>query len=274
MSIQLTLGWLRSAQKPSGGFSAWHTSAGWGPEYPEVTGYLIPTLLKYGEIDMACRAADWLCSVQFENGMFPNLDGRPTVFDSGAATEGLKAIHNLTLERRYKRAMVLAKSQLRPRLLNYKYKDEPPVLARGQGILGMSPEAAMDWGEKHWIRPVRSHYLAYWIEGLYRMGIPPVEIQSKFLSATMAEDGGLVCYEYTRGWEPSQVRGGDICATLQFSWLFSLFEGAKNGKSQSLLDGASRYVRSDGGVPLRPNHQNNAYAWCAKYYLDAMWSMR
>lgn len=275
-----TLDWVSRAQKPSGGISAWRTTEGWGPEYPEITGYFIPTLLKYGEIEMATRAADWLCSVQFENGMFPNLHGLPAVFDTGAATEGLKAIHGLTLEKKYKKGLVLAKSQLRPRLLAYKYKSEPPVLARGQGGMGMAPDAAMEWDTKHWFGYVRSHYLAYWLEGLYRMGVPSATILSHHMEGLVLSDEELIQYEYARGWVPLKRIGGDICATLQFSWLLSLLfhdtdaEGMQAQIPNRLFDTASHYVQEDGGVPLSPSHPDKSYSWGAKYYLDAAFALK
>ena len=42
--------------------------------YPEVTGYFIPTLLRWGYRDLAISYANWLCKVQKENGAWYGCD--------------------------------------------------------------------------------------------------------------------------------------------------------------------------------------------------------
>ena len=85
--VDLVLGWLR-AHSPSGVLN-WHD----GDVYPEVTGYLIPTLLKYGEQDLALQYAEYLVSIQNDNGSFESIkDGVERIFDTAACYEGLLAI--------------------------------------------------------------------------------------------------------------------------------------------------------------------------------------
>jgi len=59
--------------------------------YPEVTGYLIPTLIDAKEFELAKQYADFLVSVQRPNGAFAGPDGREYVFDAGQALRGLVA---------------------------------------------------------------------------------------------------------------------------------------------------------------------------------------
>jgi malonyl-CoA O-methyltransferase len=60
--------------------------------YPEVSGYFIPTLLKWGEHDLACRFAVWLASIQNANGSWSDPDGiSPYTFDTGQILKGLFA---------------------------------------------------------------------------------------------------------------------------------------------------------------------------------------
>ena len=61
-------------------------------EYPEVTGYLIPTLLEWGEHDLARQYAAWLCSVQNGDGSWNGSDGTPYTFDTAQVLRGLIAI--------------------------------------------------------------------------------------------------------------------------------------------------------------------------------------
>lgn len=61
--------------------------------YPEVTGYYIPTLIKWGYKDLAISYAEWLCSIQKEDGSwYDACDNAPYVFDSAQILKGLLAV--------------------------------------------------------------------------------------------------------------------------------------------------------------------------------------
>ena len=61
--------------------------------YPEVTGYYIPTLLQWGERDLAISYAKYLCSIQKEDGSWYDSEDRaPYVFDTAQILKGLIAI--------------------------------------------------------------------------------------------------------------------------------------------------------------------------------------
>jgi ubiquinone/menaquinone biosynthesis C-methylase UbiE len=83
------LAWIRANHLPTGGIrvESRHPRA-----YPEVTGYLIPTLLEYGERDLAIELTNWLLCIQRSDGSFADPDtGRSFVFDTGQALRGLLA---------------------------------------------------------------------------------------------------------------------------------------------------------------------------------------
>ena len=84
--IENVLKWIKN-HSPSGVLN-WEG----GEPYPEVTGYLIPTLLKYGENKLARQYADWLLSIQNGNGSFSDINGIPRTFDTAACYEGLMAL--------------------------------------------------------------------------------------------------------------------------------------------------------------------------------------
>lgn len=64
--------------------------------YPEVTGYYIPTLLKWGYRELACSYAEWLCSVQKPDGSWYNTeDTAPYIFDTAQVLKGLLAIRTI-----------------------------------------------------------------------------------------------------------------------------------------------------------------------------------
>ena len=61
--------------------------------YPEVTGYLIPTLLSLGKRDLAGEYARWLVSIQRHDGSFGGgNDGRSYAFDTGQVVRGWVAL--------------------------------------------------------------------------------------------------------------------------------------------------------------------------------------
>lgn len=61
--------------------------------YPEVTGYYIPTLLRWGYRDLAASFGKWLIDIQKPDGSwYDTEDKAPYVFDSGQILKGLVAI--------------------------------------------------------------------------------------------------------------------------------------------------------------------------------------
>jgi len=107
------IGWLCAAQDatPDNGVAAFYDIrvGAWGPSYPETTGYIIPTLFDYAAYtqkemyrDRAVRMADWLLTLQMENGAFPigplwqDWERRPIVFDTGQIIQGLARAYQET----------------------------------------------------------------------------------------------------------------------------------------------------------------------------------
>lgn len=67
--------------------------------YPEVTGYYIPTLLNWGEQELALAFAKYLCSIQKADGSwYDPTDSQPYVFDSAQVLKGLVAIRGILPE--------------------------------------------------------------------------------------------------------------------------------------------------------------------------------
>lgn len=108
MAVSLATDWLCRAQDCSlsmDGGVARHFSlvSGWSESYPEITGYVVPTMLsvaeKSGEAslrDRARRMVDWLVSIQLSDGGFQagTIGARPlvpTIFNTGQILLGLAA---------------------------------------------------------------------------------------------------------------------------------------------------------------------------------------
>lgn len=125
--LQSAMDWLNYAQDVTqdGGISAGYSfGGGWLPSYPETTGYIIPTFLNYYHfaseeeyLRRAIKMADWLVSIQLENGAFQggfiSAPPRPIVFNTGQALQGLIRIYKETQQNRYLKAALRAANWLK-----------------------------------------------------------------------------------------------------------------------------------------------------------------
>lgn len=87
--------WIRVNQSPKGGV---YVNSGHPDVYPEVTGYLVPTLLQYGETEQAIRLVRWLLRIQRRDGSYTSPTGKPHIFDTAQVLRGLLAASSLVPE--------------------------------------------------------------------------------------------------------------------------------------------------------------------------------
>ena len=81
------LSWIRANHLPGGGI---RVESGHRYAYPEVTGYLVPTLLAYGDEELVTALTEWLMCIQRPDGSFTDPDqGRSYVFDTAQVLRGL-----------------------------------------------------------------------------------------------------------------------------------------------------------------------------------------
>jgi hypothetical protein len=100
-ALPRVISWITGAQKSDGGIPAYCSLlTGYSLSYPEVTGYIIPTLYDFSRLTgnseakhSAQRATRWLLSLQMSNGAFPggleHDDGRASIFNTGQILQGL-----------------------------------------------------------------------------------------------------------------------------------------------------------------------------------------
>lgn len=70
-------------------------SSGLPVSYPEVSGYYIPTLMRWGFRDLALTYAKWLLSIQHSSGAWYDTEGKePYVFDTAQILKGLLAVRD------------------------------------------------------------------------------------------------------------------------------------------------------------------------------------
>jgi hypothetical protein len=110
--LKASMLWLSRAQTKVGGFSAAYSWwGGWDSPYPETTGYIIETLLRYAQLDssmnwpeMALKAGEWLLSIQLSEGGFPGGDRKlntPIIFNTGMILFGLSFLFKETADYRF-----------------------------------------------------------------------------------------------------------------------------------------------------------------------------
>jgi hypothetical protein len=113
--LDATMEWLARAQRHNGGFSASYSYfKGWSLPYPETTGYIIETMLKYSSTNSArdwrkivTAAGEWLLTLEIDTGGFPagyGLIKNPRVFNTGMILFGLASLYKLSNDTRYKDA--------------------------------------------------------------------------------------------------------------------------------------------------------------------------
>jgi hypothetical protein len=232
-----TLDWVLSQQRPDGAFLGWEN----GPVYPEITGYLIPTLLQWGKEKEAMRAANWLESAQNEDGSFNGVDGIPRVFDTGACYEGLIATERFS-------AADKAKKWLNSTNFVETYN------VRVAGLLGrrdahtLHPDCPKDY---------RTHYWAYALEGLYLLGLRDL-VFSHLINLR-------------RGLQPYTLDGreSDTCATAQVAKL-RLLLGMDVSAEVNIL---RSLVNPDGSLPHDLTNKKKVL-WACKYFLDCEYILR
>jgi hypothetical protein len=106
-ALRSVVAWIINAQRSNGGIPAYYSLlTGYSHSYPEVTGYIIPTLYDFagpkgdeGARHAAYRATDWLLSLQMPSSAFPaglavhGSNGAPSVFNTGQILQGLVRAH-------------------------------------------------------------------------------------------------------------------------------------------------------------------------------------
>jgi hypothetical protein len=108
-TLNALLRWILHAQRTDGGIAAYYSLlTGYSESYPEVTGYIVPTLYDFASMANASaavaaaeRAIQWLLSLQMSSGAFPGgLHGRsdtaqahPSIFNTGQILQGLVRAH-------------------------------------------------------------------------------------------------------------------------------------------------------------------------------------
>jgi len=265
------LEWIKKNRIKGSGIAAWQGH----DAYPEVTGYLIPTLLSYGETKLVRKLADWLVSVQDKSGGFMGLDGRLYSFDTAAALEGLAVAGSYFFDRNYSDAAASAKKWISGNTLGsdgriFSLSDRQEMCnysLRVNGITGISPLWIYAQNPAWPLLPLadRSHYLSYAIEGLVALGMNGLAKEVLKNIDNAVSPAGFISYKINPNWFP--VTANDVCyaATSQIGLLLTKL-GIQSDLAEKLLDNLFAIIDKSGGVPARPGY--TATSWTGKWLLD------
>jgi len=277
--------------------------------YPEVTGYYIPTLLKWGEKERACNFAKHLCSIQKEDGSwYDSKDIAPYVFDSAQILKGLIAIRSIMPEVDSHIISgcnwILSNIQSDGRLttpskeawgksedfcseLIHIYclspiKDAGKIFEKPEYM--MAAEKILEYYKKAKIDKIKnfsllSHFYAYVMEGLFDLG----EIDLCRESMERLEK-----YRNRKGAIPGLKDVPWVCSTGLFQLALVWYKLGELEKGNSLFYYAQSLQNESGGwygsYPApgilsyfyfgrkRPYYFRNAeISWAVKYFLDALY---
>ncbi len=119
--LEAVMQWLYKAQDvtDSGGVSGGYAlKQGWKPAYPETTGYIIPTFIRYSELTKqdeyfkrAVKMGDWEIEIQLPSGAVRGgigINDKPMVFDTGQVVLGWCSLYRKTEEKKYLEAAMRA----------------------------------------------------------------------------------------------------------------------------------------------------------------------
>jgi len=270
--------------------------------YPEVTGYYIPTLIRWGYRDLAVQYAKWLCSIQKDDGSwYDTYDKSPYVFDTAQILKGLIAVREIypyVDENIIKGCdWVLSNMQDTGRLTT------PDMYAWGEKrtcseiihLYCLSPlkEAGVIFGKNEYISAAErileyykknnydeimnfgllSHFYAYVMEALLDMG-----------EADMAKEAmkRITKFQNADGMIPAYNNVHWVCSTGLFQLALVWFRLGNIECGNKAFEYACKLQNESGGwygsyMTEESNKEENDYfptgeiSWAVKYFLDALY---
>lgn len=275
--------------------------------YPEVTGYYIPTLLEWGERDLAKSYAKYLCSIQRDNGAWYDSDGRnPYIFDTAQILKGLIAVYSIMPEVKghiingceWLLSRMTKEGRLQPEEGCFQdvegYYTElvhvyclTPLRDAGRLFGELRYERAASKIKDYYVANYRnqivhfsllSHFYAYVLEGLLDMG------ETSLVCEAMEN---IESFQNGRGGIPGLNNVNWVCSTGMFQLALVWYKLGDLKKGDRVFYAACAFQNSSGGWygcysktlkdRILMRIKKGAYyfpqeeiSWAVKYFLDAL----
>lgn len=276
--------------------------------YPEVTGYYIPTLLEWGEREIAVSYAKYLCTIQKQDGSwYDSKDEAPYVFDSAQILKGLISIRTIMpeVDEHIIRGCdwILTNMQEDGRLITpckNAWGNDESFCSELIHIYCLTPlkkageiynrpdytEAVnniLEYYKKNKMNAILdfsllSHFYAYVLEGLYELG--DIELVKKAMN-------NIEKYQNSRGGIPGLKDVSWVCSTGMFQLALVWYKLGELEKGNRIFNYACSFQNESGGwygsYPIsklknyfytgrkKPYYfPTQEISWANKYFLDAL----
>ena len=268
--------------------------------YPEVTGYFIPSLIRWGYRDIAISFAKWLCEIQKPDGSwYDTEDKQPYIFDSAQILKGLLSARHLypevDMNIRKGCDWILSNMEENGRLPSPRENDfgDEKTFAEFIHIYCLSPlvEAGeilnipeyrekayriLYYYKEHVYDKIMnfsllSHFYAYIMEGLLDMG------EEKMVRQAMEN---ISCLQKENGSIPGYSNVGWICSTGLFQMALVWFRIGEMEKGNKAFQYACKnasggwfgsYLSEENPEECNTYFPNSEISWAVKYFLDALY---
>ena len=274
--------------------------------YPEVTGYYIPSLIRWGYRDLALSYAKWLMSIQKPDGSwYDTEDKAPYIFDSAQILKGLLAARSITedtskLDQAIERGCdwILSRMNDEGKLVTPDTdcwgKDEntcseiihlyclSPI--KEAGVLFQKPEYVeaanriFEYYKVHYYEKIMnfsllSHFYAYLMEALLDLGQEDMCREAMEKIAKKQKPSGAVPAYHNVDW---------VCSTGLFQLALVWFRLGEIEHGNKAFEYACRLQNESGGwlgsylSEDNPKEENTYFplseiSWANKYFLDALY---
>lgn len=269
--------------------------------YPEVTGYFIPSLIRWGYRELALKYAKWLVQTQNEDGSWSDVyGGKPYIFDTAQILKGLIAAKSIGLDGDNSILKgcdwILSRMLDSGRLLQedtsaWDFKQNPdielihiyclsPIIDSGKAFdrpdYIEKAKKILEYYKNQYLDSIRnfgmlSHFYAYVIEGLIDIGESDLAEEAMKSVEKLQRDDGFV---------PGMPNVNWTCSTglFQFAIIWYRLGNVSRGKKafdyachlQNISGGwyGSYSINGQGGRP--PYFPDQEISWAVKFFLDAL----
>lgn len=271
--------------------------------YPEVTGYYIPTLIRWGYKELAVSYAKWLCSIQKEDGSwYDTLDKAPYIFDSAQILKGLIAVREMYSDREQLDSAIKRGCDWILSCMTDEGQLKTPSEAEWGNVASelihtycLSPlnDAAQLYGEpkyqeaankilnyykQHYFEKIvdfsmLSHFYAYVVEAMLDMG--EIELAREAMT-------NIEAFQKKSGAVPAYKDVDWICSTGLFQLSLIWFRLGDLDRGNKAFEYACKLQNDSGGwygsyISEENSDEINTYfpdaeiSWANKYFLDALY---